>query len=63
MNKNTYDIFISYRRDGGFETASLVAEKLRNAGYNVFFDLESLRAGKFNEQLFRIIDFLKIFNK
>jgi len=56
MKKDTYDIFISYRRDGGFETASLIAEKLRNAGYNVFFDLESLRAGKFNEQLFRVIE-------
>jgi len=57
----TYNIFISYRRDGGFETASLIAEKLRNAGYNVFFDLESLRAGKFNEQLFRVIEQCKDF--
>jgi TolA-binding protein len=61
MKNKIYDIFISYRRDGGFETASLVAEKLRNAGYSVFFDLESLRAGKFNEQLFRVIENCKDF--
>jgi len=61
MNKTTYDIFISYRREGGFETASLIAEKLRNAGYSVFFDLESLRAGKFNEQLLRVIENCKDF--
>lgn len=61
MNEQTYNIFISYRRDGGFETASLIAEKLRNAGYNVFFDLESLRAGKFNEQLFQVIENCKDF--
>jgi hypothetical protein len=28
MKNKSCDIFISYRRDGGFETASLVAEKL-----------------------------------
>ncbi|MCL2041529.1 MAG: toll/interleukin-1 receptor domain-containing protein [Bacteroidales bacterium] len=60
-NKSTYSIFISYRRDGGFETANLIAEKLRNAGYNVFFDVESLRSGKFNEQLFRVIENCKDF--
>jgi hypothetical protein len=61
MKNNTYDIFISYRRDGGFETASLIAEKLRNAGYNVFFDLESLRAGKFSDKLFQVIENCKDF--
>jgi hypothetical protein len=56
IKQKYYDIFISYRRDGGFETASLITEKLRNAGYSVFFDLESLRSGKFNEQLFQVIE-------
>ena len=51
-----YTIFISYRRDGAFETASLIAEKLRNAGYKVFLDVESLRSGKFNEQLYAVIE-------
>lgn len=52
----SYTIFISYRRDGAFETASLIAEKLRNAGYKVFLDVESLRSGKFNEQLYAVIE-------
>lgn len=52
---NKYDIFISYRRSS-FETANLVATRLRAAGYSVFFDMETLRSGKFNEQLFDVID-------
>lgn len=50
-----YSVFISYRRTG-FDTANLIAEKLRSMGYSVFFDVESLRGGKFNEQLFQVID-------
>ena len=58
MNKEQaqYDIFISYRRAGSFETASLIAERLKNAGYRVFFDIESLRSGKFNEKLYSVIE-------
>lgn len=51
-----YDVFISYRRSGGFESANLIAEKLRGMGYSVFFDVESLRSGKFNEQLYKVIE-------
>lgn len=65
--KSSYTIFISYRRDGAFETASLIAEKLRNAGYKVFLDVESLRSGKFNEQLYAVIkqctDFILVLPK
>lgn len=50
-----YDVFVSYRRDGGYETALPIVEKLRSAGYRVFFDLESLNSGKFNEQLLGVI--------
>ncbi|MBQ9137983.1 MAG: toll/interleukin-1 receptor domain-containing protein [Alistipes sp.] len=50
-----YDIFISYRRSS-FESANLIANKLRLMGYNVFFDVETLRSGKFNEQLYDVID-------
>lgn len=52
---NKYDIFISYRRSS-YETANLIATRLRAAGYSVFFDMETLRSGKFNEQLFDVID-------
>lgn len=54
--KTHYTVFLSYRRDGAFETASLIAEKLRAAGYEVFLDVESLRSGKFNEQLYAVIE-------
>lgn len=56
-----YDIFISYRRVGGFESANLIAEKLRRMGYSVFFDVESLRSGRFNEQLYKVIEECKDF--
>jgi hypothetical protein len=51
-----YDIFISYRREGGSETAQLVHDRLRAAGYRVFFDMETMRSGPFNEQLYAVID-------
>jgi hypothetical protein len=52
---NKYDIFLSYRREGGFETAKMVQEKLKSLGYKVFLDFEDLRTGKFNEQLYTVI--------
>ena len=55
-----YDIFISYRRTA-YNTANLIAEKLRNAGYNVFFDIDTLTGGKFNEQLLNVISHCKDF--
>ncbi|MGX8705885.1 MAG: toll/interleukin-1 receptor domain-containing protein, partial [bacterium] len=45
------DIFISYRRDGGDMTAMHFYHSLKGRGYSVFFDLEVLRTGKFNEAL------------
>lgn len=57
MNKNEkYDIFISYRRDGGYETAQLLYDSLKQLGYRVSFDMETLRGGKFNEQLYGRIE-------
>ena len=49
-----YDVFVSYRRTDAF-TANLVAEKLKALGYAVFFDVETLRGGVFNEQLYEVI--------
>lgn len=60
MAKNTFDIFISYRRTAS-ESAQLIASSLRGAGYDVFLDVESLRSGKFNEQLLGVIDSCKDF--
>ena len=58
--KTKYDIFISYRRTA-YDTANLIAVKLRHAGYRVFFDVDTLTSGKFNEQLLEVIGACKDF--
>ncbi len=60
-----YDIFISYRRKGGVQDARLVDEKLRNSGYSVSFDIDTLGRGKFTDTLKKRLeeckDFIVIF--
>lgn len=56
-----YDVFISYLRSS-YDTANLIATRLKAAGYSVFFDMETLHAGKFNKQLFNVIDNCKDFS-
>jgi len=51
-----YQIFVSYRRDGGEALACLISERLKQCGFETFYDVESLRSGKFNEEIFRVID-------
>ena len=51
-----YDIFISYRRDGGSEMARLLFEKFKSLGYSVFFDREELRSGVFDVRLYAAIE-------
>lgn len=51
-----YQIFISYRRDGGEGLAGRIADRLSSQGYCVFYDVESMRSGTFNTQLFEAID-------
>lgn len=51
-----YQIFVSYRRDGGEALACLISERLRQCGFKTFYDVESLRSGKFNDEIFRVID-------
>ena len=50
-----YQIFISYRRDGGDSLARLLEYKLTDRGFKVFLDVESLRSGDFNKALFERI--------
>ena len=50
------DIFISYRREGGYAMARLLYECFNNSGLSVFLDLEELRAGPFNQKLYEAID-------
>ena len=47
--KAKYDVFICYRRIG-FESANLIATRLKAEGYRVFIDVESLRSGKFKDE-------------
>lgn len=56
FENDTYDIFISYRRDGGDALAVLLEERLSRLGYSVFLDVESLRSGDFNESLLDSIE-------
>lgn len=56
-----YDIFISYRRNGGEFTAKTLRDKLEDLGYRVFFDVESLRSGNFNTELYSVIENCKDF--
>lgn len=50
--KNDYDIFISYRREGGREFARNLKLQLQILGYQkIFFDYNSIRDGVFNTQI------------
>ena len=60
-NIKRYDVFISYRREGGEETAKHLRDTLTERGYRVFLDVESLRSGPFNEALYQVIDHSKDF--
>lgn len=56
MGQKKYDIFISYRRDGGESTAKMLRDQLASIKYRVFFDVESLRSGDFNLALLSVIE-------
>ena len=53
-SKLNFDVFISYRRDGGEILGRLLFELLKD-NYNVFFDHESLSSGRFDTKLLDII--------
>lgn len=50
------DVFISYRRDGGYALARLLYECLKKENISTFLDLEELRSGPFNEKLYNAIE-------
>lgn len=56
-----YDIFISYRREGGFDTAKHLYDLLTRDGFKVSFDIDTLRNGDFDESLLQRIDECKDF--
>ena len=51
-----YDIFISYRRDGGADAAKHLRDILTEKGYKVFYDNDSLSSGDFNTALYGRIE-------
>lgn len=50
-----YQIFISYRRQGGEFLGKLLNDRLEQWGYNVFYDIEDMGAGLFNRQIMEAI--------
>lgn len=56
MKKQTYDIFISYRREGGESAAQTIYDRLTEIGYHVFLDRESLNSGDFDTRIYSVID-------
>lgn len=50
------DIFISYRREGGYDTAKHLYDLLTRDGYRVSFDIDTLRDGDFDKQLYERIN-------
>ena len=56
-----YDVFISYRREGGYDTAKHLNDLLVRDGYRVSFDIDTLRNGDFDVQLLERIEECKDF--
>lgn len=56
-----YDIFISYRRDGGAQYARILQLMLNQRGYKVFLDYDELTDGKFGYHIQEAIKDAQIF--
>lgn len=61
MKQPKYDIFISYRRDGGAQYARILQLMLNQRGYKVFLDYDELTDGKFGEHIQEAIKDAQIF--
>ena len=59
--KNKYDIFISYRRDGGAQYARILQLELEKRGYKVFLDYEELTDGVFGDNIKEAIQEAPVF--
>ena len=49
-------IFISYRLEGGETMAQLLYDRLTERGYQVFYDIETLKSGAFDTKLYQKIE-------
>lgn len=61
MTKSGYDIFISYRREGGAPYARILQLMLAQRGYRVFLDYDELKDGLFNQKIKQAIAQAPIF--
>lgn len=59
--KTKYDIFISYRREGGAQYARILQLMLQQRGYKVFLDYDELTDGAFSEHIKTAINEAPIF--
>ena len=59
--RTRYDIFISYRREGGLQYAVALQSMLLNMGYSVFLDVRDLSSGHFDTALLKRIETCKDF--
>ena len=59
--KGQYDIFISYRREGGEDKARILNQFLSSMGYNVFFDHEAGINGDFETVILAAVDIAPVF--
>lgn len=50
------DVFISYRRTGGGDFCGRLFDRFILENYSAFYDKESLKLGKFNEQIYKKIE-------
>lgn len=51
-----YDVFISYRRDGGDTFARMLKSELEKNRLQVYIDVDNLHSSYFDEQLLTVID-------
>ena len=56
-----YDIFISYRREGGADKARVLKTELEKRGFSVFLDFDELKDGYFDERITNAISSTPIF--
>lgn len=56
-----YDIFISYRREGGKEKARPLKSELEKRGYKVFLDFDDLKDSVFDKRIMDAIDEAPVF--
>ena len=61
MTQEKYDIFISYRREGGADKARTLKTELESRGYKVFLDFDELKDGVFDKRIMDAIDSSPIF--